>query len=109
MKTLTIPQTAEKLDISVYSVYAYLYSGRLNGGAKARTITLDSITTYRKRRIPRYDEIVMALKRDDLTPRECDILERREQFEELADIGAAWGITKSWVGQIIKKVLDRQP
>ncbi len=109
MKTITINEAAKILDISVYSVYAYLYSGSIAGSARAGTVDLNSLTAYRKRRVPHYDEIITALKRDDLTDRERDILERRERFEELDEIGAAWGITKSWVGQIIKKVLDGQP
>lgn len=109
MKTVTIAKAAETLDISAYSVHAYLYFGRLTGDAKAGLISLDSLTAYRKSKIVHYDKIVTALERDDLTDRERDILERRKNFEELADIGAVWGITKSWAGQIVKKVLGRQP
>lgn len=108
MKKITAAQAAQQLGISTYSVMNYLTSGRLNGDTQAGLVDADSLYAYRARITPRHAEIIQALADDlEISERDRDILERRAEFEKLADIGDAHGITKSRVAAIIRHILAR--
>lgn len=109
--TITAQEAAAALGINTQTVYAYIKSGRLTGDSTTGQVDFDNLTAYRKSLIPNYSAVRLALFLDDgqLSERERDILTRREQFEKLAEIGLAHGITKARVGAIIKAVLARQP
>ncbi len=108
MKNITVAQAAKQLGISPHSVYGYLADGRLDGDARAGLVDADSLHAYQVKITSHHAEIVKVLSGDFvLTEQERDILERRARFEKLADIGAARKVTKSYVWQVIERVVRR--
>jgi DNA-directed RNA polymerase specialized sigma subunit len=116
MQTLTISEAARRLGIGPHSVFAYLRNGRLEGNIERGEVNADSLCAYRAKITPHYDAIVERLRRDEtgaheqdiLAPRERDILKRRVvDFEKLDEIGAVYGITKSRVAAIIRRLISQ--
>jgi hypothetical protein len=109
MQTISAADAAQQLGVSLETICVYLRSDRLKGDYAAGWVFSDSLFTYRKSLIHRYDDICRVLTGDGLTERQRDILTRRTQFQKLEVIGAAIDppITKSRVAAIIKRLLDK--